>query len=463
MKALLLAGGSGSRLWPLSRSLFPKQFIPLIDEESFFQKSVKRFLAYENCDAVYVLTHADFQHEVKAQLVALNLQESPKILLEPSRRNTAPAVALALQELISCGELTEEDVVFIGASDHLISPLSPFFEALNAASLRARQGDIMTFGVSPMRPEIGYGYIHYEDGEVRGFVEKPSFEKAQEYLLNGNYFWNSGMFLFSVGTFKEELEKYAPEIAKIFQDNEAFHACPELSLDYAVMERTEKMGMIPLNLTWSDVGSWEDLYLLQEKDENRNVLKGEVVARDTKESLIHSSGRLIATIGLEKMLVVETEDALLIAPRNRSQEIKQLVSTLKEQGKQHIHEHCLVKRPWGSYHVLEEGHRYKMKRIEVLPKAKLSLQMHYHRSEHWVVVSGTALVTIDEKQHVVHEGESIFVPKSSVHRIENPGKVTLEIIEVQVGEYLGEDDILRFEDIYGRKDEAELLAQSDAH
>ncbi|MCH9608542.1 MAG: Mannose-1-phosphate guanylyltransferase 1 [Chlamydiales bacterium] len=382
---------------------------------------------------MYIITHPDAYNIIVDQVPELK----ENILLEPAPKNTAPAVVFAMEELIKRG-MDPKEPLFICPADHLIAPEDLFCDIVKEAIPQAEAGKIVTFGIRPTRAETGYGYIH---GESAQFVEKPTLAKAQEYVASGKYFWNSGMFLFTIETMQKEFERLAPNLDE------------PISLDYAIMEKSDKVTMAPMNLNWSDVGSWENLYELLDKDERGNVIKGEVVTHETTDSLIFAEKRLVTTIGLKDMLVVATDDALLVAPKSESQKVKEIVGQLKNRDE--TIEHLTVSRPWGSFTVLEEGTRFKMKRITVNPLQKLSLQMHYHRSEHWVVVSGTANVTIQGKESIVHEGESIFVPKSAIHRMENPGKVSLEIIEVQVGEYLGEDDIVRFEDVYGRlKDEA---------
>lgn len=464
MKTVILAGGSGQRLWPLSRKSYPKQFLKFDGGESFLQKTVRRSLEAVKPEDLFVITGTDFYHDVLAQLKELDPEIEKNVILEPNKRNTAPAIALAVEYLRDQRGMDLDEVLFVTPADHLVSPTSLWVEALQKAEARAKQGGIVTFGIRPSRPETGYGYIKAKEasGEVEEFVEKPSLQRAKEYLLEGDYFWNSGMFAFTLRSFLDELSHHCPEIASHTGEGLApflrdFSNMPDLSIDYALMEKSKQVSMLPLDLSWSDVGCWDNVYEMLDKDENQNAKKGSVVAVDTKNSLLISSKRLVATIGVEDLLVVESDDVILIAAKEESQRVREVVGELKKWGRREVDEHLTIHRPWGSYTVLEEGTRYKMKHITVNPEAKLSLQMHYHRSEHWVIVRGTAEVTIGEEVSKVHEGESIFVPKSALHRVSNPGKVPLEIIEVQVGEYLGEDDIVRFEDVYGRLKEEALV------
>jgi mannose-1-phosphate guanylyltransferase/mannose-6-phosphate isomerase len=401
---------------------------------------------------LFIVTSNDYFHEV--------LREAPEIsddqiILEPEAKNTAPAIALTIKMLKERG-VSGSDVIFVTPSDHVVAPIEKFVEALKEGENLAKKGSIVTFGVRPQGPETGYGYLLAKEGKVEKFIEKPNKEKALEYISSGNYFWNAGYFAFTLETMEKELKRHLPE-TKAFFSGGPFSQLPKISLDYAVMEKTENVEMIPLDLTWSDVGSWDSVYDLFDRDANGNVIQGEVQTVDTHNSLLFSKKRLLATIGVSDLLVVETDDVILIAKKEEGQKVKEMVENLKAKGKSEVEVHVTTHRPWGSYTVLEEGERFKIKRIRVLPLAKLSLQLHYHRSEHWIVVTGTARVTINDEEKIVHEGESIFVPKSAVHRVENPGKVPLEIIEVQVGEYLGEDDIVRLEDIYGRLKESAVF------
>jgi mannose-1-phosphate guanylyltransferase/mannose-6-phosphate isomerase len=424
-----------------------------------------------SAEDIIIVTNNEYKFHVKSELEPFLTNDYPSsvphLILEPECRNTAPAVALGVKyciEKLVCGK---EEVLFISPCDHIIKPVEKFRAYVRQAEEIAKEGHIVTFGIKPMRPETGYGYIKAskEQGAkgkeyliVERFTEKPDTETAQRYLAGGNYYWNSGIFVFTIGLIKEEFMRFVPEIGKTLdlrfdELKKRFPGMPSISFDYAILEKSERVVTIPVEMYWNDIGSWDALFEILDKDENGNVKTGNVVAVDTKEAMIIGDKRLITTIGLRDCLVVETDDAILIAKRGETQKVKELVGRLISQDRKEVLEHVTTYRPWGSYTVLEEGERYKIKRVVVNPGEKLSLQKHYHRSEHWVVVKGAAKVTIGDKEMFVHENESAYVPKSTPHRLENPGKVSLEIIEVQNGEYVGEDDIVRIDDHYGRVEE----------
>lgn len=459
MKCLILAGGSGTRLWPASRSDYPKQFLKLGGEESLLQKTVKRALHYLPAEDILILTNTAYLHDVKRDVPPV-LEKN--ILLEPAKKNTGPAIALAVKYAVDVLGISPDEVLFVCPSDHIIQPEEQFVKYLQTAEQLARKGHIVTFGIFPSRPETGYGYIKKNppsgslgEHSVDAFIEKPDYSTAQKYLLSGEYLWNSGMFAFTAQTMLDELKTHAtPLFDTLGRDYQTavsqFGTMPNISIDYAVLEKSNRVVVLPLHLSWSDVGSWDTVYEMSSKDEAGNVCIGNIAHIDTKNCLFVGEKRLVAAVGLEDLAVIETSDVVLITKRQDSQKVKQLVELLQKKGQKEVIEHNTSYRPWGSFTILEESKDHKIKRIVVNPKHLLSLQLHYHRSEHWVVVQGTAKVTIGEKQTIVHENESIFVPKSTIHRVENPGKIPLHIIEIQVGKYLGEDDIVRLEDVYGR-------------
>lgn len=484
MKAIILAGGSGSRLWPLSRTNYPKQFLKInsvektggcaFDSGSLIQQTVSRLLKAVPPQDVLIISNREYKFHVKTDVEAISEEICGNMLLEPVKRNTAPALALAVKycsERLGC---PAEEVIFVSPSDHVIVPEAKFIQYLRRAEKIAAEGFLVTFGIKPVYPETGYGYIRAADRTKRipvpkegdfeiedvffpieSFTEKPDQETAQRYLKQGGYFWNSGMFAFTIQAFEEELGKHAPEIHELYTSGyenmlSGFESMPDISIDYAVMEKSERVVTMPLDLYWNDVGSWDSIFDLFPKDSAGNVTIGDVICSETSGSLIMSDKRLIAAVGLENLLVVETDDAILITKRGEAQRVKKIVETLNASSRKEASEHTTTYRPWGNYTVLEDGERYKIKRIVINRGEKLSLQMHHHRSEHWVVIKGTAMVTIGDKTKYVHENESVYIPKSTLHRLENPGKVPLEIIEVQNGEYVKEDDIVRVEDLYGR-------------
>ena len=463
MKAVILAGGSGTRLWPVSRYGLPKQFIKLNGGKSLLVQTVERLAAVVPLKDILVITNNDYRFHVQADLRSVSPSIEDNIILEPVGRNTAPAIALVMkycQEKLRCGK---DEVIFICPSDHIIEPVEKFARYARQAEAAAKAGSIVTFGIKPSRPETGYGYIKKSgkasaDGvaRVEKFAEKPDLKTAEKYLKAGDYYWNSGMFAFTVATMLAEFKAYTPEISRRMRQTLSkmtgdFKNMPSISIDYAVMEKSRKAAVLPIDILWSDVGSWDSLPEVIAPDGDGNVKVGDVLTLDTKRTIVMGENRLISTVGLKDIIVIDTTDALMIARRGEAQRVKEVVDMLKERKRKEVVEHMTTYRPWGSYTILEEGPRYKIKRIVVKPTQKLSRQLHYHRSEHWIIVKGTAKVTIGKTTSLVHENESSYVPKSTVHRLENPGKVPLEMIEVQNGEYVGEDDIERFDDIYGRK------------
>lgn len=464
---IIMAGGSGSRLWPLSRQLNPKQFLPLADADfSMLQATIQR-LAGLGAELPRLICNEQHRFLAAEQLRLLGLEKAG-ILLEPVGRNTAPAIALAA--LQACSE-AQDPILLVLAADHLIKDVEAFQTCIQTALPLAQDGKLVTFGIVPTHAETGYGYI--EQGidvgiggfKVSRFVEKPDLVTAQEYLANGSYFWNSGMFMFRASRYLEELETYRPDILAACRaalaggsqdmhftrvDEAAFAACPDDSVDYAVMEKTTDAVMVPLDAGWSDIGSWTALWDVSDKDQQGNVFKGDVLNQQSRNTYVHADSRLVATVGLDDLVIVETKDAVLVAHKDHVQDVKKIVEQLKSGSRTEHINHREVYRPWGVYDSVDNGHRYQVKRITVKPGAKLSVQMHHHRAEHWIVVSGTARVTNGEKTYLVCENESTYIPIGQIHALENPGVIPLELIEVQSGSYLGEDDIVRFEDKYGR-------------
>ncbi len=468
---VVMAGGVGSRLWPMSRSSLPKQFVELsFADGSLFQNTLRRLQGVSNLASPLVVCNSDHRFLVAEQLRQLAINNS-SIMLEPAGRNTAPAVAMAA---FSALESDPDSLLLVLPADHLIQNQQAFHEALDKAVKLAEQDKLVTFGIVPAAPETGYGYIEKGDAlndsvfAVCRFVEKPDLSTAEAYLSSGNFLWNSGMFMFRASRYLEELEKYAADIFEscksAFEGLErgddfqsipeaVFSQCRSESIDYAVMEKTDSAVVIPLDADWSDLGAWDALWEIQKKDSSGNVIiseGGTVATEDVGNSLIQSHSRLVAAVGITDMVIIETADAVLVASKDKVQSVKQIVDQLHSMGREEGHSHRLVKRPWGSYESLAREAGFQVKHIVVKPGASLSLQMHHHRSEHWTVIKGTALVVCGDREFEVMENESAFIPKESKHRLSNTGETDVELIEVQIGDYLGEDDIVRFEDVYGR-------------
>jgi len=461
IKAVIMAGGSGTRLWPLSRAKHPKQFLHIAGEDTMLQSTVKRL---DNLDvhSTVIICNEDHRFIVAEQLREINRLGS--IILEPVGRNTAPAIALAA--------LADKDdsLLLVLAADHVIQDEQSFVTAVNQAAPLGESGKLITFGIMPKEPHTGYGYI--KKGKQQGsgfvvdsFVEKPTVEVAEEYIASGNYCWNSGMFLFKSNCYLQELKKFRPDILRACEvsiagsepdsdflriDNEKFEACPSESIDFAVMEKTTDAIVVEMDAGWNDIGSWSSLWDINHKDGNGNSCLGDVITHDSRGCYIRSDDKLVATIGVEDLVIVSTKDALMVAHKDSIQDTKVIVDKLKQAKRSEWDLPREVCRPWGKYDGIDKGDGYQVKRITLKPGAKISLQMHHHRAEHWVVVSGSAKVTNGEKTFLLSKNESTYIPQGALHALENLGKVDLELIEVQSGSYLGEDDIVRFEDRYGR-------------
>lgn len=465
---VILSGGSGSRLWPLSRKALPKQFLSLAGTGSMIQETALRAQG-DGFAAPIVISNQDHRFLIAEQLRAAGIKGA-RIVLEPAGRNTAPAVTIAALQIV---QENPDGLMLIMPSDHVVLNIGAFHDGVAAARTAAQEGALVTFGIRPTGPETGYGYIKSAVAlasapgafVVERFVEKPDLATAQSYLDAGGYYWNSGMFLFQAKSFLAEMERLQPRMLACCRDalvhghqdldfirlgEPAFLACPSDSIDYAVMERCANAAVVPVDMGWSDVGSWHSLWDIAERGADGNAIQGDVLTENVRNSYIRSEGPLVAALGVENLVVVATKDALLVSHRDACQDVKKIVEQLESRARdQHIH-HAVVHRPWGTYESIDSGPRFQVKRIVVNPGAKLSLQMHHHRAEHWIVVQGTALVTCDERQFELHSNESTYIPLGAKHRLENRGPDPLHLIEVQSGAYLGEDDIVRFEDTYGR-------------
>lgn len=465
----ILSGGSGSRLWPLSREEYPKPFIRIANGESLLQKAFLRGAALENVSEVLVVTNRDLFFKTRDDFTEVNHNQlDVTYILEPIARNTAAAIAVAVLNVIE--RHGEDAIMLVLAADHLIQNQNGFSEAVLKAQALAQIGKVVTFGIHPTAPETGYGYIEASGHEVIRFVEKPTQEKALDYVASENFYWNAGIFCFQAGVMLQEMQTHCPEIliatqqcfaasnvmqgAHVLQlelDAASYASIPENSIDYVVMEKSNKVAVVPCDIGWKDIGSWVSFASLSLLDANQNRVEGEVLLDDTRECIVHSESRLVATLGVNHLIIVDTPDALLVADKSKAQEVKNIYAKLKHMKHDSYKTHRQVRRPWGSYKVLEEGEHFKIKRIVVKPGGKLSLQLHYHRSEHWIVVDGTAKVINDDKELIIFSNESTYIQAGHQHRLENPGLVDLVLIEVQSGSYLGEDDIVRFDDAYGRK------------
>ncbi len=469
---VILAGGSGTRLWPLSRELFPKQLINVENAHTMLQNTLLRLDGVEGISSPIIVCNEAHRFMTAEQLRQIKI-EPEAIVLEPVGKNTAPAIAIAALKAM---EQKNDPILLILPADHVIGNIPQFQSVIKTGYEYAQKDKLITFGIVPDSPEIGYGYIKKGDlldtntgaSGIDSFVEKPDLETAKKYVDSGMYCWNSGMFMFKASVIIRELEKHAADLLTPCRDSIAagiqdldflrldkdiFSRILSDSIDYAVMEKTLNGIVIPFNGGWSDLGSFDALWQTGDKDENLNVIKGDVLLHDVKESYIYSESSLVTAVGIEKFVIVETKDAVLVCPRDRVQDVKKIVLQLKDQSRNESVNHRKVYRPWGSYETIDIESRFQVKRITVTPGAKLSLQKHFHRAEHWVVVSGTAIIIRGEEKVLLKEDESTYIPLGTLHRLENPGKIPLELIEVQSGSYLGEDDIVRFDDVYGRKEE----------
>jgi mannose-1-phosphate guanylyltransferase/mannose-6-phosphate isomerase len=478
---VILSGGSGTRLWPLSRPSRPKQFMAITGDQTLFQMTLARLMGLSGVCMPIVVANEEHRFLAAEQCQEIGIRPA-SLILEPCPRNTAPAIGLAALAAIASArqaglgdgtdEAVQDPILLVLPSDHVITDTAAFHRAILWGADSAASGELVTFGVIPTRPETGYGYVKSLAGSfasgaraVEQFVEKPDFQTAREYVASGNYFWNAGMFMFKASVYLQELRKHAPQIFSACErafvqarhdldfirvDEVAFQSCPADSIDYAVMEKTDRASLVPLDAGWSDVGAWSAVWELGGGDTDGNVMQGDVTVIESTGCLVRSEHRLVGLVGVQDLIVVETADAVLVADRSAAQEVKQLVDVLKVQEKAQASSHRQVLRPWGSFDSIDHGDRYQVKRLTIKPGGKLSLQLHHHRAEHWVVVKGTAKVTIGESERLISENESVFIPLGVKHRLENPGSTPLEIIEVQSGGYLGEDDIVRFGDLYGR-------------
>ena len=464
---VILSGGAGTRLWPLSREKFPKQLLALAGKRTMLQETAARLAGIAGATAPIIVCNESHRFTVAEQIRELGA-EAAGILLEPIGRNTAPAVALAALHAMKQGP---DATLIVAPADHVIREARAFQQAAQVAAGLAKNGKLVTFGIVAHAPETGYGYIRRGEGQgpaypVAQFIEKPSLDVALQFVASGDYYWNSGMFVFNASRYLDELARYAPDILEASRaayenaktdldfvriDKDAFEKCRADSIDYAVMEKTRDAVVLPLDAGWSDVGSWASLFDALPADEEGNVLQGDVLVHDTHDCYVHSTSRLVTAVGMDDHIIVETKDAVLVAPKERVQDVKELVAKMKKSGRSEPSLHREVFRPWGSYDSLDSGERFQVKRLSVKPGGVLSLQMHHHRAEHWIVVKGTARITCGEKTFLLSENQSTFIPIGATHRIENPGKVALHIVEVQSGSYLGEDDIVRLEDSYGRQ------------